>query len=117
MINNLLNGIIQLILNVLGFISGLILKPITALIIAIFPDLDNYIDTVITFLNDYAFKGLAFARECFFNITGASREIFALFINLFFLRIAIKYSLQAFYFIKNMWALYKGNQGGGEMVE
>lgn len=117
MINNILNAIIQFILNVLGFLAGLIIKPITALIITIFPDMGTYADNVIDFLNDYAFKGLSFARECFFNLTGADRNIFALFINLFFLRITIKYSLQAFYFIKNMWALYKGNQGGGEMVE
>lgn len=114
MINNILNGIIQLILNVLGFLAGLILKPITAVVMAIFPNLDKYVDIVIEFLNNYAFKGLAFARECFFNVTGASREIFAVFIGLFFLRITIKYSLQAFYFIKNIWSLYHGEDTKGE---
>lgn len=117
MLTNLFNGLINLILSVLGFIAGIIIKPITALIFAIFPDMTEYTQTVIDFLNNYAFKGLAFAREVFFNTTGASRTIFALFINLFFLRITIKYTLQAYYFIKNMWALYRGNMGGGEMEE
>lgn len=111
MITNILNGIVSFILNVLGFIAGLILKPITALIIGVFPDMGEHIATITTFLNDYAFKGLAFAREIFFNLTGASREIFALFISLFFIRITIKYSLQAYKFIKNMWALFHGKQG------
>ena len=115
MLTNLLNGLVQLILNVLGFIAGIIIKPITWIIMGIFPDISSYADKIIYFLNNYAFKGLSFAREVFFNCTGASRPIFALFISLFFLRITIKYSLQAYYFIKNMWALYKNP--GGEMVE
>lgn len=116
-VGNLLNGIIQFVIQLLGWIAGLIVKPVINIVMSVFPDLGDQVDTINTFLNDYMFKGMAFVREVFFNISGANRQIFYWFITLFFARIAIKYGLQAFYFIRNMWRLFKTGETKGEMVE
>lgn len=108
MINNILNGIVSFILSVLGFIVGIILLPITTIITSAFPDLSEFISDINFFLNTYAFKGLAFGREIFFNISGASREIFGLLINFLFIRITIKLSIQAYKFMRNVWNFFHG---------
>lgn len=117
LISSLFSGIVTFVLQILGFIAGLIINPILGLLELIIPDLSSYYDIINNFLINYFFKAISFAREIFFNISGASRTIFNIFIGLFFARITFKYTLQGYHFIRNMWRLYKTGQGGGSMEE
>lgn len=106
-ITNILNSLIQFIFTVLGWIGKILLQPVALLIMALFPDMTQYVQQVEQFFSEYILKSMAFIREVFFNITGASRPLFTLLIGIYITRILIGPSIRIYKFIINMWGMYK----------
>lgn len=115
MITTLINNLIEIGMIIIGHIVNLILLPIQVLIMNIFPDISNWIDSSVIWLRDNLFHGIAFFREAFLNITGIERAFWSMLIGLLFARITYKYATQSIRFIKNIYSMYKG--AGGKMVE
>lgn len=115
MITSLMKALINLIMAIFATIANIILLPIETLAMTVFPDLQDYMQTVETFFFDTCFKYIGFVKEVIINITGLDRSLFYTIITLLFARITFKYSTMAIKFIINIWRTYKGS--GGEMVE
>ena len=115
MINNLLTSLLKFIFYVFNLIVTSITLPIFYLVSSLFPDLSSYINSFNYFCTNYLFKGLAFAREVFLNVTGFPRPLFHLLVNLFLLRVSFHLLRIPIQFIINTYRNFKGS--GGEMVE
>lgn len=109
MINSLIEGILQLFITISTWIVGIILLPIYSLVSIFFPNFNEYLYYFNLFLNDYAFKGIAFAREVFFNVTGYPRPLLNLIVTFFVARVVFRLTLQVFRFLINMYRILRGN--------
>lgn len=112
--NNIFSGLIDFILDlflkVLSFINGLIFAPVHAIIMQFVPNIDSYFSDVYLFINNYMLKGVAFAREVFFNLTGFPRGLFDFlmaFLLFKFTFMILKWGLQR---LANAYYLVRGSK-------
>lgn len=113
----MLNGLVEIVLNVFfaiaGLISSIIISPILLLLEPLFPNLDSYLDIAMSFFGRFC-NGVAFAKEVFLNITGYPRALFVILVTYIFARLAFMVSKRVFLFIYNMYSVVRGTKGGSE---
>lgn len=107
MINNIVSTIFMLLFKVLAFIGDLILLPITLLINNLFPDMSSYISSFETFCNTYVFKGAAFFREAFLNITHFPRSLLGLGVSFILAVWGFRLGTHIFKFVMNLWSFFR----------
>lgn len=105
--NGLISTFVSAIFYVVYFLARLIVKiacwPVYLVLQTAFPDATDYLNNVSTFLSNYLFKGIAFAREVFFNITGFPRPLFYILIAIIGFRLGFMVTKIAIRFIINGW--------------
>lgn len=89
MLNNILKTIIQVIFKFSAFILNLFTLPLYKLLEVFFPHPTAYINVALDFFNYHVLRGVAFAREVFFNVTGFPRPLFSIFITIYLARIGL----------------------------
>lgn len=109
MINDLFRAIMKIIFFVLRFIMNLFLAPLT-IILNRFPTFTNFLEDAINFLDNTLIKGVAFAREVFFNLTGFPQTLFTISLDFFMTFISLIGILRMVKFIKNAWSLFRGGK-------
>lgn len=110
MLNAILNEILKLFFIMIGFIANLIISPIMLLLSALFPTFDqSFITSFYSFVDNYIFDGISFAREVFFNVTGYPRLLFNALVTLFIARVTFYFYSIPIKFVLNIWRLLKGS--------
>lgn len=107
MINSLINGFLNLVFDVLNWFVSLLTMPFYNFLVNLFPNLETYNNTCSAFLNDYVFKGLAFARELFLNFTGFPRDLYYILVFYLVGIFALCMSLTVVNFITNIFRYWK----------
>lgn len=107
MINQIVSTLFSMIFKVLAFIGNIILAPITLLINGMFPDMSSYIDNLENFFNDYVFRGIAFMRESFINLTHFPRALLSLGVAFILGVWGFRLATHAIKFILNLWSLFR----------
>ena len=122
LISNFLSSIIQFIINLMLTLCSLILAPVYGIVKVIFPDISEYMGMVTDFFINTVAPSMAFIRECFFNITGTSRELWTILIGFWLSYFTIAISLRVWNLLVNLYCLIRGipragTNPGGRMVE
>lgn len=115
MINALLQFIIKVVLWLCGLFATIITTPVLAALGYLFPDFSNFTSSFNTYVADYVFRGLAFAREVFLNTTGYPRALFNLIVTLYLGKLSFHMAMIPIKFVINTYRAIRGS--GGEMVE
>lgn len=107
MLNNILVFILNFVKDLFNLFASVIFAPIMNATTLIFPDFNDFFVTLNLWINEYMFKGLSFAREVFFNITGYPRSLFNLLLLLLTLRLTFMLSFFGVRFFFNMYRLIR----------
>lgn len=107
MINSLIQGFLNALFNIMVWFVDLLTTPFIKVLTNLFPDVAIYLNDFNSFLNDYVFRGLAFSREIFLNMTGFPRPLFTLLIGFIFGMFFLWIDLSGFLFIRNIFRGWK----------
>lgn len=111
----MLDGLLNLILSIFFWLASLVTSIFTAPILGItkviWPNLDSYLSTTVTFWNRLL-TGVGFAKEVFLNVTGFPRALLNLIITYFFARFSLTATKRAFKFIANVYYFIRGQRSG-----
>lgn len=110
MFNTIVNFFIKVITWLAGIIISIISFPIYLLLNPAIPNLSSYLDTFSTFLTDKVFRGLAFAREVFFNVTGFPRSLFYALVTFYLFKLGFRLTMLVFYFLFNLYHIIRGSK-------
>lgn len=108
MLEAIFNFFIKIFFWLCGIIGTLILYPIQALVVTIFPSIGDLISTTLNFFNNHFFPVLSFAKEFFLDVTCLPRPIFALFITFLLTKWLLAPAIRSIIFLINMWNLLHG---------
>lgn len=97
-----LTGVSSALINVLTF-------PISSLLVQLRPNLLDYESNLYYFVNTYLLRGVAFAREVFFNCTGYPRSLFNLLILYFLAKFTLHVTLLPARFCIKMYYILRGH--------
>lgn len=111
MINQLFRALMKVIFFVLRWVMNLLLSPLT-IILRAFPTFTNFLQTALNFIDNTLIRGVAFAREVFFNITGFPQTLLTISLDFFMIILGVIGTFKVIKFVKNAWALFKGGKQG-----
>lgn len=109
MFNQIANFFIKIIIWLSSLIISTITLPIYNILRPFLPNLPEQLDIFSTYLTDYVFRGLAFAREVFFNTTGYPRELFYALLTFYLFKLGLRVTLLVFNFIIKLYYIIRGN--------
>lgn len=107
MVSALVNGIFEVVFSVTAWFINLITTPFFVVLNEVFPDLSEYNLQFNSFLSNYVFRGVAFARELFLNFTGMPRDLYYIWVTFMFGIFIFYLSLTIFLFIRNAVRFWK----------
>lgn len=113
MLNALFTFLIDVFFWIVKIIGSIVIYPVQAIIVSIFPDLGEGIVQLLSFFNNYFFPTLTIAKEILLDISCLPRPIWLLFINLVFARWAIAPVIRSILMLVNIWKFTKGNKTNG----
>lgn len=112
----MLNGLLELILKfffwIASIISSIVFAPLIGLLSVVFPNFNEYLDTILTFWNRLLL-GIAWGKEVFLNVTGFSRSLFIILVTYWYARFALMVTKRAIKFIANMYLFIRGSKTDG----
>lgn len=108
MLEALFNFIIEIFFWLVGVVGSLIIYPVQALIVTIFPGLGDFIGTTLGFFNTYLFPMLSFVKELFLDLSCLPRPLFSIFITFILARWALAPAIRSIKLILNIWKLKSG---------
>ena len=109
MLNAVANFLIKIIIWISGLLISVIVFPIYLILRPFLPELPTQLATFSTYLSDHVFRGLAFAREVFFNVTGYPRALFYALITFYLFKLGARLSLLVFQFIIKLYYIIRGS--------
>lgn len=104
---------IDLFFWVIKIIGTVVLYPIQAIIVTVFPSLGDGLVYLMSFFNNYFFPTLTIAKEMLLDISCLPRPIWLLFINFLFARWAIAPAIRSIKMLVNIWKFTKGSKTNG----
>lgn len=108
MIEALFNGFIKIFFWLIKTVGSIILYPIQALLITVFPALGNVIGTLISFFDTYVFPTLSFFRTWVQQIACLDNTVWLIFVAFLILRWAIAPSIRTIKLVLNLFKITKG---------
>lgn len=106
MIEGFFHNLLKFILDILFYIASIVLNiiaiPFMTALSPLIPNLSTYLGTFNTFCDTYLFRGLAFCREVFLNVTGYPRALFYVLITFFLAKLSLHLFIVAFKFLRNI---------------
>lgn len=108
MIQALFNFIINLFFWILGIIGSIVIYPIQAIIVTIFPSMGTFISLILTFFREQIFPIITLIKIIFLNITGITEELWTIFIGFIVARWMIAPAIRSIKYLINLWKIYKG---------
>ena len=108
MIEALFNGFIKIFFWLIKTIGSIVLYPIQALLVTVFPSLGNVIGTLTAFLDTYIFPTLSFFRTWIQQIACLDNTVWLIFVSFLILRWTIAPSIRAIKLILNLFKITKG---------
>ena len=81
MIEALFNFILDLFFWLVGVIGSIVIYPVQALLVTIFPELGDFISVVLGFFNNQLFPMVSFVKDLFLDLTCCPRALFSIFIT------------------------------------
>lgn len=109
MFNQIANFFIKIIIWLSSLIVSIITLPIYNLLRPFLPNLPTQLAVFSDFLTNHVFRGLAFAREVFFNTTGYPRELFYALLTFFLFKLGIRVTLLVFNFVIKLYYIIRGS--------
>lgn len=108
MFNQITNFLLRIIIWIAGLFVSLITYPVYQWLRPVIPNIDSYLQQMLTFFGNYVFQGVAFAREVFFNITGYPRPLFYALCTFFLAKLAFRLLALVFWFLINIYRIIRG---------
>lgn len=99
--------LIRFVFFVIKSLSDIIITPIQLILTTVFPDFGNLIDAAQTWLSDYGFQYLLFAKKSFMNITAFPQALFTIIIGYIVIKIGLHISMQLYRFSINIYNRFK----------
>lgn len=107
MINSLVQSVFSFVFGALKSITSIIFIPLYNLLKEFFPDLSVFLQNSLNFIDTYIFRGIAFAREVFFNITYFPRDLMGVVVGLFLGGVALALLCSSIVFVVNIYKIYR----------
>jgi len=108
MFEALFSSIMNLFFWLIGLIGSIVIYPIQAILVTIFPALGDYITTIMNFFNNDFFPWLSFTKELILDLTCLPRPIFYLFVGFIISKWAIAPAIRSIKLILNIWKIKSG---------
>lgn len=108
MLEAIFSGLINMFFWIIGIIGSIVIYPIQAIIVTIFPSLGEFITITLNFFNQQIFPLVSFVKDAFLYITGLPNELWLIFVGFVISRYAIAPGIRAIKFLINIWKVYKG---------
>lgn len=112
LLNAVANFLIKLIIWISGLLISVVTLPIYLILRPFLPELPTQLEIFSTYLSQHVFRGLAFAREVFFNTTGYPRTLFYALITFYLFKLGVRLSLLVFQFIIKLYYIIRGSSPG-----
>lgn len=109
MFNVVANFFIKVIIWLSSLVIGLLTLPIYNLLRPFLPHLPAQLAIFSDYLSNYVFRGLAFAREVFFNVTGYPRVLFYALVTFYLFKLGLHLTLLVFWFIIKLYYIIRGS--------
>lgn len=109
MFNQLANFFVKILIWLSSLVISVITLPIYNILRPFLPELPTQLQVFSTYLSEHVFRGLAFAREVFFNTTGYPRELFYALLTFFLFKLGIRVTLLVFNFIIKLYYIIRGS--------
>lgn len=108
MLEALFDFIVNAFFWLVGIIGSIVIYPVQALLVSIFPGIGDFIVNVLGFFNTYLFPMLSFVKELFLDLSCCPRGLFSIFITFVLARWAIAPAIRSIKLIVNIWKLKSG---------
>ena len=116
----ILDNIFSFILNLFRFICNFFIdnfiEPIFNKLLEIFPDFSSFMGSVSTYLVDYFFKGITFAKNVFLNVTGYPGPLLRLLVIFFSYKFLVMITFFAVKFALNAWSLVRAGASNHKFI-
>lgn len=110
MLEGLFNLVIQIFMWLVGLIGSIIIYPIQALLVTIFPNLGQAVTVINNFFSQYLFPVIGFVKELFLELSCCPRWLWSIFITFIFARWAIAPTIRAIKLVINIWKIKSGGK-------
>ena len=108
----MIEALFQLIFNIffwlVSLIGSLIIYPVQAILVTIFPALGSALTYITTLFIEHIFPMLSFVKEFIIEITCIPRSIFYAFLTFIFARWAIAPAIRGIKLLINIWKIKSG---------
>lgn len=108
MLDMIFNFVIDLFFWIIGLIGSIVIYPIQALIVTIFPGIGNFLNDILTFLGEQVAPMISFIKELILEISCLPRELYTILIGFAFTRFLIAPGIRAIKMMVNIWKIKNG---------
>ena len=103
----MLDLLIEFVFFIIKTLSNIIITPIQLLLKDAFPDFGTLINNCESWLSDYGFRYLLFAKKSFMNLLAFPQALFSLIIGYIIIKIGLHVSMQVYRFGINIYNKFK----------
>lgn len=110
MLDAIFNFILNLFFWLIGLIGSIVIFPIQVILVALVPNLGDYLSTFLSFFEESVFPMVSFCKELFIEISCCPRPLFILLVTTIFARWLIAPAIRSILLIINIWKLKSGGK-------